>query len=72
MHNNILLIVQIILSLILTVLIIIQSKGMGLGRTLFSGSQFYSTKRGFEKVIFTTTIVVGCLFFLSSIIQLIF
>lgn len=71
MNKTILLVFQIIFAVLLVILILLQSKGVGLGRSFLGGSQSYSTKRGFEKTIFHITIAVVFLFFLSSLAQLI-
>ena len=65
-----LLVIQIILSLLLAFLILLQGKGSGLDRPFFGGIGVYSTRRGVEKVVFYATIAVAVLFFLSSIAQL--
>ena len=63
--------VQIILAIALIGLIILQSKGTGLGSTFGGDMGFYSTKRGAEKILFITTIVVATLFFIFSIVGVI-
>jgi len=55
--------VQIGLSVILILLILIQSKGSGLSGVFGGEGNVYRTKRGAEKIIFVTTIVVVILFF---------
>lgn len=70
MAKNAFIIVQIILSLVLIFLILIQGKGSGLGSPFLGGIGIYSTRRGVEKTIFYLTIVFVALFFLSSIVQL--
>lgn len=62
-------IIQIILSILLIGLIIIQSKGSGLG-PLGGKVGVYSTKRGIEKLFFNLTIILSTLFFISSLVQL--
>jgi protein translocase SecG subunit len=59
--------IQIVLAIILIGLIILQAKGTGLGSTFGGDLSFYSTKRGAEKILFITTIIVSVLFFLFSI-----
>ncbi|OGD86936.1 preprotein translocase subunit SecG [Candidatus Curtissbacteria bacterium RBG_13_35_7] len=66
-----LIIMQIIVSLSLIGIILIQSRGSGLG-TAFGGSgAVYRSKRGIEKVFVYLTIFLGFLFFLISAIQII-
>lgn len=64
--------VQIILAIILIAIILVQQKGAGLGSTFGSDLGFYRTKRGAEKLLFYLTIILTCLFILSSILGLVF
>lgn len=61
-----LLIVQVLLSISLIALILLQSSKGGLGGGL-GGGELYRTKRGAEKIIFTSTIVVAVLFLITSL-----
>jgi len=61
-----LIIVQIILSIILTALIFLQSNGDSESNSITSTNV---QKRGWEKVVFDFTIFVVVLFLISSIIQ---
>lgn len=61
-----LLIIQVLLSISLIALILLQSSKGGLGGGL-GGGQLYRTKRGAEKIIFTSTIVVAILFLITSL-----
>lgn len=64
-------IVEVVLSVLLIFLILIQSKGSGLS-TVFGGEgNVYSTKRGAERIIFIATIVVAILFFTVAILNVI-
>lgn len=54
--KNILLISQIVLSVIITALVLLQAQGTGLGSTWGGGGETYHTKRGLEKVLFYLTI----------------
>ncbi len=65
MKKEILQIFQIVISLILIFLILIQKKGSAL-----SSQESYFTKRGIEKYIFYLTILVAILFVLLSILNL--
>jgi preprotein translocase subunit SecG len=69
--NNFMTVSQMVLGIILIVLILLQSKGSGLG-TAFGGDMgFYRTKRGFEKLLFNATILVVLLFLIASVVELI-
>lgn len=64
--------IQIILGLLLIVLIVLQSKGTGMG-TAFGGDMgFYGTKRGAEKMLFVLTIIISIVFFVLSILGVMF
>ncbi|MBI3577021.1 preprotein translocase subunit SecG [Candidatus Gottesmanbacteria bacterium] len=66
----VILIVQIIVAVGLIALIMLQSSKGGLG-TAFGGGEFYRTKRGAERIVFSATILFGVLFLLTSILNLI-
>lgn len=61
-------IVQAILGVIVTLLILIQAKGTGLGRSLTS--QSYHSRRGMENLVFRTCIFLSVVFVCLSVIQL--
>jgi protein translocase SecG subunit len=63
-----LMIIQVIVSIILVGLILIQAKGTGFGRV--GGTSF--TRRGLEKLIFRLTFVFAFVFIGVSILQLLF
>jgi preprotein translocase subunit SecG len=54
---------QIVLSVVLIIFILLQSKGSGLGGVFGGEGNVYRTKRGAEKILFVATIVVVILFF---------
>lgn len=60
---------QILVSLILILLILVQNKGIGFGRVWGGKTSF--TKRGLEKAVFKLTFVISGLFITVSILQLI-
>ncbi|OGG20084.1 preprotein translocase subunit SecG [Candidatus Gottesmanbacteria bacterium RIFCSPHIGHO2_02_FULL_40_13] len=65
--KNIINIFQLLISIFLIVLILMQAKGVGLGRAWGGGSEFYKSRRGVEKIIFRLTIVIAALFLISSV-----
>jgi len=67
-----LVIIQIIVSVSLIAVILIQAKGVGLGRAWGGGGEFYKSRRGVEKVIFRLTVVLVALFLASSIFGIIY
>lgn len=64
-------ILQILTSVIMIALILLQAKGVGLGRSFGDSGEFYKSRRGVEKLIFRLTIVIAGLFLTSSIFNLI-
>jgi len=56
-------IIQIVISVILVLTILLQSRGTGLGAAFGGESNVYRTKRGIEKTLLVLTIVFGVLFF---------
>lgn len=67
--KNVLTFVQILFSVSLIILILIQAKGVGLGRSFGGGGEFYKSRRGVEKVIFNLTVTVTALFLASSLLN---
>lgn len=63
-----LLVLQLLIVLILSALILLQSSKGGL-QTQMGGPDYFRTKRGAEKIIFTATIISALLFFLVTIIN---
>jgi preprotein translocase subunit SecG len=65
-------VIQIIISVALIVLILLQARGTGLGG-IFGGSDsaVYRTRRGVEKTLFNLTVVVSVAFFAIAIINVI-
>jgi len=59
--------IQVVLSVTLITLVMIQSEGSGLGGSLFGGGEVYHSKRGIERSLFVLTVVVAVLFTVSSI-----
>ncbi|MBI4215367.1 MAG: preprotein translocase subunit SecG, partial [Parcubacteria group bacterium] len=56
-------IVQIILATLLVGLVLLQGKGVGLSQVFGGTGNIYRTKRGAEKFLHITTIIVSLLFF---------
>lgn len=64
-----LLVIQIIVSLSLITVILLQAKGSGLS-TVFGGSGgFYRSRRGVEKLLVYVTVGLTALFLVLSIVQ---
>jgi protein translocase SecG subunit len=67
--KSFLLIAQIVLSVSLTLIVLIQSKGTGLAKGWGSSTTSFS-RRGLEKIIFKGTFLISALFIIVSILQL--
>jgi preprotein translocase subunit SecG len=69
--TTILSVIQIVVSIVLIIAILLQSSSAGLGGA-FGGSDNvdagYHTRRGFEKVLFNGTIVLGITFAVLSLV----
>jgi protein translocase SecG subunit len=58
-------------AILLSVSVLLQSKGTGLGAAFGASSNIYKVKRGAEKLLFYFTILMAILFF-GSVFSLIF
>lgn len=65
-------IIQSILAVLLIASILIQRRGSGIGGAFGGDSSAYSTRRGAEKFIFISTIVLAILFFAVSVARIFF
>lgn len=70
--ENILLVIQSVISVSLVTLILLQAKGVGLGRAWGGGGEFYKSRRGVEKIIFNFTVFLVVLFLISSILTILY
>lgn len=59
-------ITQIIISVFLIIVILLQNKGAALGNIFGGSGTVFLTKRGIEKKLFILTIVLAVLFFANS------
>jgi len=64
-------IAQVVVAIALIVLTLLQDRGTGIGETFGGQGGFHSQRRGFEKVIFITTLVLIALFAGLSIASLV-
>lgn len=69
---QILKITQLIVAVLLIVVILLQNRGTGVSGLFGGGGNVYVTKRGFEKKLFTATIVLSIIFFSISLLALLF
>jgi preprotein translocase subunit SecG len=62
-------IIQIIVSLVLIFVVLLQTRGSGFSATFSSDSSIYRSRRGVEKTLFNFTIGLAVLFVLVSIVS---
>lgn len=65
--KNILNILQIVFSILLVVVILLQNRGSGLGAAFGGEGNIYRTKRGLEKSLHVTTIILSVLFLATAL-----
>ncbi len=65
-------VLQVITSIILICLVLIQERSSGLSSVLGGSAMPYHTRRGAEKTIFNGTIIAAAIFIVLAIINLIF
>ncbi len=63
--------VQMLAAILLVAAILLQQKGTGLGAAFGGEGNIYQTKRGFERILFASTIVLASLFFITAILNLV-
>lgn len=64
-------IIQVIISIAIIVLVLLQAKGSGLGGIFGGDGGIYRTRRGVEKSLYQITIGLGVVFFAVSLISVI-
>lgn len=62
-------IAQIIIAIALVGLMVMQSKGAGLGRMFGGQGSIYKTRRGVEKTMFNLTIILAVVFFATALLN---
>jgi len=65
-------IAQIVVAVLLIVFILLQQRGTALGSAFGGGGGFYTTRRGIQKKILWATVVLGALFVILALLNLIF
>ena len=64
-------VIQIIISLTLIALVLLQTKGAGLGGIFGGDGGVYRTRRGIGKTLYQTTIVLTVVFLIISLISVV-
>lgn len=70
MHMKLLYIAQIVVSILLIICILLQSRGGGLSSVFGGSSSVFQVKRGAEKFIYTATIVLAVFFLVLCLASL--
>lgn len=70
--KDVLTVIQIISSLALILLIVMQAKGTGLSATFGGEGMFYRSKRGIEKLLFKATIAIAIILGVTSLLIMLF
>lgn len=65
-------IVQVVIAVLLMISVMLQNKGQGLSGVFGGESEVFTTRRGFDKVLYYATIVLAVLFVGLAIVNLVF
>lgn len=63
----VLLVLQVVLAVLVGILILMQPKGVGMGRSF--GSTSYHSRRGVETIVFRLTIILAAAFVVVSVVN---
>lgn len=69
--KNVLIVIEILVTVLLVGSILLQVKGTGLGSSFGGGGEFYQSKRGVEKIVLYATVFLACLFAVVSVVLLV-
>ncbi len=64
-------VVTIVSAILITIVVLMQNQGSGLGDAFGGGGNVYRSKRGFEKALFFVTIALGVIFVVSVLARLV-
>lgn len=68
--NQILSYIQIVISVLLIAAILLQQRGSGSSALMGGSSASYYSKRGFDKILFVSTIILAILFLLAALVSI--
>lgn len=65
--------IQIIVSILIVALVLLQQRGTALGSAFGGGGEggFYATRRGIQQKLYWTTIILGVIFIALAIVNLV-
>lgn len=64
-------IITVVSSILMAILILLQTRGADLGAGFGSAGEIHTTRRGSDKVLFQLTIIIGVIFVLSIVFGII-
>jgi preprotein translocase subunit SecG len=64
-------IAQIVISIVLIVVVLLQSKGSSFSGAFSTDASVFSTRRGLERTLFQATLVLAAVFVLVSIVSVV-
>lgn len=64
--------IQLAISILIIIFILLQQGGSSLGSAFGQEGGYYSTRRGIQKKIFWATVVLGILFVITALLNLLF
>ena len=67
MNTNILIAIQVVVSILLSLAIMLQQKGTGLSATFGGQGGFTPSKRGADKFLFNATVILAVIFVANSL-----
>lgn len=67
--KNIFLVANIVSSIVIVVLILLQGKGAGLGSAWGGGGEYFQTRRGVEKVTLRLSVAMIAVFVIISVVN---
>lgn len=65
-------IIQLVAALLLVVVVLLQNRGTGLGAAFGGEGNVYRTKRGLEKTLSTSTIILAIIFLAIALINVLY
>lgn len=65
-------ILQIIIAILLSIAILLQQRGAGLGAAFGGEGNIYRTKRGLEKGLFIATIILAACFLIVALLNVLY
>lgn len=65
-------IIQLVSAIALTLAILLQNRGSGLGSAFGGDGNVYRTRRSLEKVLFNATIIIAVIFFITALANILY